>query len=317
MKRLRTQTLSEAKAQFARKPREPQRKSRVWERCSTSAVTVITVCWQSIAILIVTTPLLGGSITNGHAETAFVARNESLRADPDGRSGVASGSSVRVVFRAVETAAISAEISARISYLPAREGDRILKGDRIVAFDCRKLNAEHDASVAVHRASRAAYETQMQLMRYRAAGEFSVEQSKFEMEKAEAEARSLEVRSAGCTIYAPFDGRVVEKIAQIHEMPTPNQPLIKIINDSRLELVLMVPSSWLSRISSGTLFPVKVDENGETHEARVLQSTGAIDPISQSARLIAELTQPAPGVMPGMSGSAIFALEETQQEAGK
>ena len=130
------------------------------------------------------------------------------------------------------------------------------------------------------------------------------------MEKAAADVSGLEARRASCTILAPFDGRVTEKAAQVHEIAQPNQALIRIINESKLELVLMVPSSWLARVAEGSLFFVKLDETGETHEARIVQSTGLIDPVSQSARLIAEIVKSASTVLPGMSGTAVFPRRE-------
>ncbi len=75
----------------------------------------------------------------------------------------------------------------------------------------------------------------------------------------------------------------------------------------------MVPSAWLGRMTAGTSFLVKIDESGETHEARIVQSTGLIDPVSQSARLIAEIVNPAPSVLPGMSGTAVFARREVSK----
>jgi multidrug efflux pump subunit AcrA (membrane-fusion protein) len=133
------------------------------------------------------------------------------------------------------------------------------------------------------------------------------------MDRREAETRSLEARCGGCKVFAPFDGRVVEKMAQVHEIAQPNQALIKIINDSKLELVLMVPSAWLPALAQGTRFKVAVDESGATLDARIVQSTGLIDPVSQSARLIGELVGPAEGVQAGMSGTAIFAVEGAQK----
>jgi RND family efflux transporter MFP subunit len=230
------------------------------------------------------------------------------------QTGVTNGDGVRAVFRSYETAAIGAELNARITYLPRREGDRIRKGDLIVEFDCRKIAAEHEAAQAAHKASRAAYEAQLEMKRYHAAGTLSVDQSRFEMEKAEAEAKGLEAKRTDCRILAPFDGRVVEKMAQVHEIAQPNQPLLRIINDSRLELVLMVPSSWLPAIPDGTRFSVRIDESGEMHQARVVQSTGLIDPVSQSARLIAELVEPAASVQAGMSGTAVFAQRAEANE---
>lgn len=221
-----------------------------------------------------------------------------------------NSSPIRVVFRSYETAAIGAEINARITYLPQREGDRFHKGDRLVEFDCRKVHAEADATRAALKAHRAAYEAQLTLLRYQATGTLTVEQARSEMEKSQADVRGLEAKLAACLIIAPFDGRVVEKAAQLHEIAQPNQPLIRIINESKLELVLMIPSSWLADIAIGMRFTVIVDETGERHEARIVQSTGLIDPVSQSARLLGELVRLAPTVLPGMSGTASFTRKD-------
>lgn len=228
------------------------------------------------------------------------------------QTGVASGERFRVFVRSYETAAIGAEVNARITHLPQREGDRFRKGDIIVAFDCSKIIAEKAAAIAIYNAHQAIHDNQKKMQRYGAAGTLAVDQARFEMEKAMADVNGLEAKRASCTIHAPFDGRVTEKAAQVHEIAQPNQPLIRIINESKLELVLMVPSAWLARVNPGSRFLVKIDENGETHQARIVQSTGLIDPVSQSARLIAEIVNPASSVLPGMSGTAVFSRQESQ-----
>lgn len=220
---------------------------------------------------------------------------------------------VRVVVRSFETAAIGAEINARITYLPTREGDRFRKGDVLIEFDCSKIVAERDAAVASFKSHRAAYENQRQMLRYKAAGSLAVDQARFEMEKTEADVRGLEAKRAGCKVLAPFDGRVSEKAAHIHEIAQPNQPLVKIVNESKLELVMMVPSASLARLGNDTRFDVVIDETGERHEARVVQSTGLIDPVSQSVRLIAEIARPTPTVLPGMSGTAFLSNGEARR----
>ena len=213
------------------------------------------------------------------------------RTNSDAQAGVASGDIVRVVVRSYETAAISAEINARIIRLPAREGDRFGKGDVIVEFDCSRIIAEQSAAIAILKAHRAIHENQVQMLKYKAAGSLAVDQARFEMEKAIADVSGLEAKRSSCTIHAPFDGRVTEKTAQVHEIAQPNQPLIRIVNASKLELVLMVPSAWLPRLREGYPFTVTIDETGLSHAARIVQSTGLIDPVSQSARLIAEIIE--------------------------
>jgi membrane fusion protein, multidrug efflux system len=219
---------------------------------------------------------------------------------------IASASPIRVVVRSYETAALSAEINARITLLPQREGDRFKKGDIIVEFDCRKIVAEHDAALATFRVHQSVYENQQQLLRYKAAGTLAVNQALHELDKAKADVRGLEAKRTGCQITAPFDGRVTEKSAQVHEIAQPNQPILKIINEGKMELVMMVPSNLLSKVADGTRFRVKLDENGDLHDARIVQSTGLIDPVSQSARMIAELIDAPSTVIPGMSGTALF-----------
>ncbi len=230
-----------------------------------------------------------------------------------GRESIANGSSVRVVLRALESASISAELSARIIYLPRREGDRIVKGEPIVKFDCARTQAELAAADATYQGLRTAYEAEVKLETYAAAGSLAVARAHYEMLKAEAERGVLEVKRTGCTIVAPFDGIVTEKAAQIHEMAEPNQPILKIVNASSLELVMMVPSSWLPKMVAGTPFALHVDELDRSFPARVIQSTGMIDPVSQSGRLIGELAEPARDALPGMSGTAVFEMEALGQ----
>lgn len=236
-----------------------------------------------------------------------------LRGEPAGGDDSQLGSdgadarSARVVVRAEEIAAISSELNARITHLPRREGDKFRKGDVIVAFDCRRLAAERDAAAAVTKGLDAAYQSQKRLLEYNAAGTAAVEQALYEHERARAELRGFELRLEACQIVAPFDGTVIEKSAQVHEIAQPNQVLMKIVNESKLDLVMMIPSSWLSLIAAEPRLEVRIDETGQTLAARVIQSTGMIDPVSQSTRIIAELIGPAPGVLPGMSGTATFA----------
>ena len=229
---------------------------------------------------------------------------------PGSDQSIPFASRTRVIVRSFETATISAEINARITRLPEREGDSFRKGDIIVEFDCSKVAAELSGAVAAFKARDSAFKSLLQMQSYDAAGTLAVDQSRFEMEKATADVEGMQAKIAGCRIVAPFDGRIVEKAAQVHEIAQPNQPIIRIVNEKKLELVLMVPSAWLSQVKQGSNFKVTIDETGETHAARIIQSTGLIEPVSQSIRVIAEITHPTTTVIPGMSGTATFPSEE-------
>jgi membrane fusion protein, multidrug efflux system len=226
-------------------------------------------------------------------------------------SGVSDGNSVRAVVRSVQNVTIGSELNARITKMPFRDGDSFEKGDVLVEFDCARTNAEFDAAVAINSGHQLAYENIKRLQQYEAAGSFAVDQAKFEMQKSKADVAGLEAKRATCIITAPFRGRVVEKMAQSHEVSQANQPLLKIVEGTSQELVLMVPSNWLAVAGIGHQFSVVLDETGQTYKAKVTQVGGAIDPISQSVRMIGELVAPSIGVAPGMSGTASFEFAES------
>lgn len=219
---------------------------------------------------------------------------------------------VRVVVRSAEHVSVSAEINARIVQMPRREGDVFNRGDVLVAFDCSRMQAERDVSVAAFRASQAAHEALSTLGRYNAASVLDIQKSRFEMDKAAAEVRVMDARLTTCAIQAPFSGRVVEKSAQVNEMAQPNQPLLKLIDDTNLELVLMVPSNIAGQVDLTSRFAVCIDETRDVKAARVVQSTGLIDPVSQTVRMIGMFEDRASGVLPGMSGAGVLRLKDHQ-----
>lgn len=266
-------------------------------------------CWTFVAVVAVVLSAHAASAGDG-VQSINGAERMALREPPqaeslgdDERLDSGSDDTVRVIVRTFESAAIASEVNARIAYLPPREGDAFRKGDVLVEFDCRRTQAEHDAANATMMQAQSAYQSEQKLLEYKSTGTAAVEQAYHQLEKAKADLRLFAVRLESCRILAPFDGLVTEKLVQVHEIAQPNQPLIKIMNQTKIELVMMVPSARLSKITGAT-FPVRIDETGEVYDARVLQTTGLIDPISQSVRVIAELVGPATGVLPGMSGSA-------------
>jgi membrane fusion protein, multidrug efflux system len=221
-------------------------------------------------------------------------------------NSVADGNVVRGVVRAYETATISAELNAKILSLPFRDGDRFKQGDLLVQFDCERLDAETQATAAAHQAHAIAYDNQLRLQKYKAAGNSAVQQSRHESQKAAAEFKALLARQKSCRISAPFSGRVVERTANAYEIAQPNQPLLKIVNDSRLELVLMVPSNRVATLRAGMGFTFRIDETGENYPAKITQIGGAIEPISQSVRIVGEIASQVDVILLGMSGSALL-----------
>ena len=222
----------------------------------------------------------------------------------------------RGVLKAEQEAVLSSPISARITDMPLREGDRFAKGALLVSFDCGRLTAELSAARAGAAAEARNSDVQDELLRMGATGRADADIAKFKGQERSAQARAIEQSMLGCKVLAPFSGRVVETLARTSETPPANEPLIHIVSDGPLELHMVVPSRWLRWLKNGSTVAFTVDETGDTLNAKVSRVSAAVDPVSQTIKVISTVADVPAQVLPGMSGqSSMNALTAVTPES--
>lgn len=215
-------------------------------------------------------------------------------------------SAIRGVVKPRDEVLFSAKIAARIARMPFREGERFKKGQVLVAFDCSQVRAQANAAWAANRASRQVLKQSQELDAYQAIGKSEVQIAQAKAEQSGSEAAALEAQMQDCTISAPFSGIVVEQMSHQHEIVAPGKELTRVLNDDDLEIHLIAPSHWLSWLQPGSGFDFKVDETGRTHAGKVARLGAAVDPVSQTVRVVGVFSGGREAVLPGMSGSATF-----------
>lgn len=223
-----------------------------------------------------------------------------------GQSLPAEGGTARGIITALTEATVAVDFSARVLALPVLEGAAFRKGDLLIQFDCRRFAAELTAARAQAHAKELVMATNRRLLSRGAIGGSEVKVSEAQFEEARANAEALRSRMANCQYRAPFDGRLVERIVQAQESPAPNQPLIKIVDMTHLEIEAIIPSSWLNLVRPGDGFSFAVEENGSTLSAEVARMGATIDPVSQTIKVYGVITNSQDSVLPGMSGTATF-----------
>lgn len=213
---------------------------------------------------------------------------------------------VRGIVKAKQEATIASRITARITAMPYGEGKSFGKGALLASFDCSQTRAQLNAANAAAAAYRKTYETNAELDLYEAVGKNEVAVSQANLNKAVAEAAAVSAQLADCAVYAPFSGTVVEEIAHVREVAASGQPLLKIQSGGNLEIELIVPSRWLTWLKQGTPFRFRIDETGQEASGVVTRFGAAVDAVSKTIRVTADITEQAGMVLPGMSGSASF-----------
>ncbi len=221
-----------------------------------------------------------------------------------------SPSPVRGVVRAVAQASIGIDLPLRVTRLYFREADSFRKGDVLVTFDCKRMQAEHAAAAATSREMKLGFESQKYLEARGAVGKLEVEISKARAEKAAAEAEAIASRLDQCSIVAPFDGRITDLRINEHEVPPTGQAFISLVDESRFEIDVILPSQAVRNLDPGAPFQFRIDETGITHDAKLLRIGAVIDPVSQSIRAIGTFVSTGGRIIAGMSGSAHFAEVE-------
>lgn len=216
----------------------------------------------------------------------------------------ADGGSARGVLRATAEATLSSSVSEKILSMPLREGERFKQGDVLVAFDCRRLEAELRAARAGAAVEARNAKVQTELLRMAATGRADADIARFKQQERQAQADVIQQRMVDCKVVAPYAGSVVETLARLDETPPPNEKLISIVSDGPMELHMVVPSKWLAWLKEGSSLDFIVDETGDVMPAKVTRVSAAVDAVSQTVKVVARVDQAPVGVRPGMSGRA-------------
>jgi multidrug efflux pump subunit AcrA (membrane-fusion protein) len=135
--------------------------------------------------------------------------------------------------------------------------------------------------------------------------------SKAALSIAQAELRRIDTLLSHCVVQAPFAGVITAKPVQAYQFVAKGGPLLDMINTTKLEVEMILPSRWLVEIRPGTRFSLLVDETGSRVDARVDRIVSQVDPVSQTVRVIGVLLDPpTPDLLPGMSGNIHFLTDQ-------
>lgn len=207
---------------------------------------------------------------------------------------------------------IAAEIGAKVSALPVREGGAFREGEELVSFDCIMQKAQLEKARATLSAAEKTFASNERLSELNSVGRLELELSESEVGKARAEVETNAAIVSKCSIKAPYNGRVAEQKVREQQYVQPGTPLLEILDDSVLELEFIVPSRWLSWVKPNSRFYVYIDETRKKYPARVLRVGAKVDPVSQSVKLMGAIDGHFPELVAGMGGRVSMTKEKSK-----
>ncbi len=240
---------------------------------------------------------------------------------------------IRAVVDATGTVrpAIGGEISvvapgpARIREMPRAIGERVRKGDLLVAFDVPSLRADVSAREADVRKAEARLEaakarsTRAQGLYERgiAAGR-EVEDARRELADSEAEVASATAALASArelaareTVRAPFDGVIASRSHDPGDLvdSSASEPILTLVDPARLHVLASVPAASLAQVAEGRSALVWGPGSGAPVPARVGAAPGAVDPATGTATVRLDPQEPSSLTVGSAVRVQIFASE--------
>ena len=214
--------------------------------------------------------------------------------------------SARAVISSIDRTVISAEVSGKVVYLPSEDGDYFKKGELLAKIDCaiyeaQKTKIEIQKQIALHQLQK-----NEQLNKLNSIGAFEVLISREEYKKQDAELGIVSVNVDRCNIYAPFNGRVVEKKVNQYQSVKAQQEILEIVGTSNLEARVVVLATWLKWLKKGDQITLRVDETETEINALIKEIGAVVDPTSQTVMIRAQLLKPYGHILVGMSATAVF-----------
>jgi multidrug efflux pump subunit AcrA (membrane-fusion protein) len=118
---------------------------------------------------------------------------------------------------------------------------------------------------------------------------------------AEGKYRGAEAQLSYSEIRSPIDGYVTDRPLYVGDLATANQPILTVMNTSRLIAKSHVPQSEAAVLKVGNAADLKIPGVDEPVTGRVTLVSPALDPGSTTIEIWVEATKPDPALKPGMT----------------
>ena len=167
----------------------------------------------------------------------------------------------------------------RLQRFPWREGDRVKKGEVLLELDTRLLRSEMRKAEADMRLKKRRLERLEKLARQKAASSDEVAEARTELEVARAELQILRIRLGHARVTAPFDGVVVERLAEPGDVRSRYTHLLTLADPRSLVIRFRLEGRLMAQLEpSGK---IRVRWAGKGYDAVITRLFPEVDTVSR------------------------------------
>ena len=179
-----------------------------------------------------------------------------------------AGESIKAVLFPFREAEISSRVDSTLLVCKFRTGEKFKAQDVLIELDNVPAALQVRRNTVHLQFARSTYLDKKELRSNNLTSDFELKKAEYEYQTAQTALDEAKLKYSYCRISAPFSGKIVEVLKQEHEIVKAGEPLLKIMDDSRLLAVLNFPLKKIKPV--GTEVTLKL-ENGMTIRGKIYE----------------------------------------------
>ena len=188
-----------------------------------------------------------------------------------------------------------------IKQLKVKVGDRVRRGQLIASIDPTTVRSTYEMARSTRHQAEDAFKRMKQLHDKGSLAEIKWVEAQSQLQQAVSAENIARKNLSDCNLYAPFDGIISEKNAEVGQNAAPGVPVVKLVTTHVLNVMISVPESEMAGIHVRQQARIQVQAlDNRQFSGYVIEKGVIADPISRSYSVKIRVEGAKDGLLPGM-----------------
>lgn len=213
---------------------------------------------------------------------------------------------VKGVVESRTTVTITPKMAGMITRLAVTNGQGVTKGQLLVEIDNAMIKAGLDEVQTQLDLATTLFEKQKRIFDQKAGSEVQFLTAKTQKEALERRLASLKEQLEMSRIYAPVSGIVENLTPRVGETAMPGMPMFTIVNTGDMRVVADLAETYVKDVQTGDKVEIIFPEIGDTLSSRISTAARAVNPISRTFRVEAQVRPVPAALRPNMTATVVI-----------
>ncbi len=197
--------------------------------------------------------------------------------------------------------ALSFSMGGTIRQLNVKVGDRVRRGQLIATVDPTSVKNSYEMARTNRIQAQDAYDRYKQLHDKGSLPDIRWVEVQSKLQEAVSAENIARKNLSDCNLYAPYDGIISEKNAEVGQNVAPGMPVAKLVTTKVLNVKISVPESEMANVAIHQRADIRVQAlNGKMFSGYVTEKSVIADPISRSYDVKIRVQGASKDLLPGM-----------------